>query len=530
MSGVKTEFVESPTIVRSIKVTFLLQGALIATAYSLLYGRLVPGLVEDWYTIPTYSYGFLVPGVAGYLVWQKRDRLKNLPISTSYWGILTLVFALLFFLVAQVITDSFMMRVSMVLAIAALIQATLGNRFLKELGFPIFYLALMIPVPYVLVNKIVNFLMFFDAKHAATILQLFSIPVYLDSNFLHLPNITLEVADVCSGISSLFALFVLGVFYSSLLPLPAGLKVLLTASTVPLAVIANLIRIIVTVGLVYYIGPVVLQSLIHKLHGTFNFLLSFVFLIALAEFLRKKFAATAAVQRDLVSSPAAYGTVSPRRLSWHPTVLSSLILTIGIWLSAALDNPLNTSKGINLANVPASFGPFRPAGAKVWADPYHDPIAEQATTRFYTTAEGVPIELFVGYRGDSTRGERLQSPKLVLPAKWSYLWITSTQLQINGSEPIEANWMLTQTAGARRLVLYWYQFEGGTFTGELYYRFAVLKERLAGRSAGMLVVRIATPVLESDSSVEQAQIRLKNLALRVQQELDRIIHVKRGYP
>ena len=46
----------------------------------------------------------------------------------------------------------------------------------------------------------------------------------------------------------------------------------------------------------------------------------------------------------------------------------------------------------------------------------------------------------------------LQSPKLVLPAKWSYLWITSTQLQVNGSEPIEANWMLTQTAGARRLV------------------------------------------------------------------------------
>ena len=117
----------------------------------------------------------------------------------------------------------------------------------------------MIPVPYVLVNTIVNYLMFFDAKHAATILQLLGIPVYLDSNFLHLPNITLEVADVCSGISSLFALFVLGIFYSSLLPLSTGLKALVTASTVPLAVIANLIRIIVTVGLIYYIGPVVLS-------------------------------------------------------------------------------------------------------------------------------------------------------------------------------------------------------------------------------------------------------------------------------
>jgi len=526
---VKQEFVQSAAVARSWNSTLLLQGALIVLAYGLLYARLVPGLVNDWYTFSPYSYGFLVPVIAAYLVWQKRGRLKNLPISTSHWGILTLVLALLLFLVAQVITDSFMMRVSMVLAIAALIQTTLGKRFLKELGFPIFYLALMIPVPYVLVNKIVNFLMFFDAKHAASILQLFGIPVYLDSNFLHLPNITLEVADVCSGISSLFALFVLGVFYSSLLPLPAGLKALVTASTVPLAVIANLIRIVVTVGLTYYIGPVVLQSVIHKLHGTFNFVLSFVFLIALAEFLRKKSAATAAAQSDLSRSPVAYGT-APRTLSWRAIALSSLILTIGIWLSAALDSPPTTSTGINLANVPSSFGSSSSAGAKVWADVYHDPTAEQAATRFYTTAEGVPIELFVGHRGDSTGGQRLQSPKLVLPAKWSYIWVTPAQLEFGRSEKIEANWMLTQTAGARRLVLYWYQSEEGTFTGELYYRFASLKERFAGRSAGMLVVRIATPVPESDSSIEQAQIRLKNLAFQVQQELDRIIHVRRGYP
>ena len=530
MSDVKQEFVQSAAMVRSGNTTFLLQGTLIVIPYGLLYAHLVPGLVNDWYTFSTYSYGFLVPVVAGYLVWQKRASLKRLPVFPTLWGNVTLLVAVLFLLTGQVIADSFVMRVSMVLAMVGLIQASLGNQFLRELRFPIFYLALMIPFPYVLVNSIVNYLMFFDAKHAATILQLFDIPIYLDSNFLHLPNITLEVADACSGIKSIFALFVLGIFYSHLLPMSGRLKFLLVASTIPLAVIANLFRIVVTVGLTYYIGPVVLESLFHKLTGTFNFLLSFVFLVALAEFLRKKFAATAAVQRDLVSSPAAYGTDSPRRLSWHHTVLSSLILTIGIWLSAALDNPSNTSTGINLANVPSSFGSFRTVAVKGWSDAYRDSAAEQAATRFYTTAGGVPIELFVGYRDDGTHGERLQSPKLVLPAGWSYVWITSTHLQVNGSEAIEANWMLTQTAGARRLVLYWYQSEGGTFTGELYYRFALLKERLMGRSAGMLVVRIATPVLESDSSIEEAQIRLKNLALQVQQGLDRIIHLRRGYP
>jgi EpsI family protein len=207
--------------------------------------------------------------------------------------------------------------------------------------------------------------------------------------------------------------------------------------------------------------------------------------------------------------------------------LSTLVIAITIWLSGLLESPSSPPAPVNLADVPSALGTFT-AAAKTWPDAYDDAKAEHAARRFYTSAEGVPIELFVGYRGDSTGGQRLQSPKLVLPAKWSYVWITSSQLQANGSEPIEVNWMLTQTAGAGRLVLYWYQSEGGTFTGELYYRFALLKERLIGRSAGMLVVRIATPVEESNNSIEKAKIRVKNLALQVKQELDRIIHLRRG--
>jgi len=526
---VKQEFAQSAAVTRSCNSTLFLQGAVIVGAYSLLYGRLVPDLVNDW-SFSTYSYGFLVPALAAYLVWEKRANLKRLPVSPSLWGNVALLLAVLLFLLGEVLSDSFLMRVSMVVATTALIQASLGNLFLKELAFPIFYLALMIPVPFVLVNAIVNYLMFFDAKHAATILQLLGIPIYLDSNFLHLPNLTVEVAEGCSGIKSIFALFVLGIFYSHLLPVSGRLKVLVVASTIPLAVITNLFRIVVTVWLTYYIGPVVLESLFHKLTGTFNFLLSFLLLIVLAELLRKK-SAPAPLQRDNFDDPQpiAHRINMPTRSGWSSTVLSTLVIAIAIWLSGLLESPSSPPTPVSLADVPSSFETFT-AAAKVWPDAYDDAKAEQAATRFYTTAEGVPIELFVGYRGDSTGGERLRSPKLVLPAKWSYLWITSTQLQVNGSEPIEANWMLTQTAGSRRLVLYWYGSEGGTFTGELYYRFALLKERLMGRSAGMLVVRIATPVLESDRSVEQAQIRLKNLALRVQQELARVIHVRRGYP
>jgi EpsI family protein len=518
----KTELVQPATITPSATVTLLLQGVLVALAFGFLYGRLVPGLVNDWYTYSPYSYGFLVPVIAGYLVWQKRERLKTLAVSPSYWGILTLAAAVLLSLIGQAISDSFVMRVSMVFAMAALVQAMLGNRFLKELGFPICYLALMIPVPYVIVNKIVNYLMFFDARHSATILKLIGVPVHLDSNFLHLPNITLEVADACSGISSVFALFVLGVLYAYYLPLAARLKILLAASTVPLAVVANIFRIIVTVALTYYVGPVVLQSTFHKFNGTFNFLLSFALFIAVAEVLRNKAAASPTQTDGLrLSSVEAYGGNPPKRLGWNVAVISTLIMTVAIWTSATLENPSNSPASVNFANVPSSFAAFT-AAEEPWPDAYHDIKAERSATRFYATATGIPIELFLGYRGDGSRGERLQSPKLILPRRWNYLWVETTELDIGNSEKIEANWMLTEMGGSRRLVLYWYRYGGGTFTGELYYRFALLKERLLNRPTGMIVVRIATPVL-GDEIIRNAQDRLRNFAALAHGEIKRLL-------
>ena len=67
--------------------------------------------------------------------------------------------------------------------------------------------------------------------------------------------------------------------------------------------------------------------------------------------------------------------------------------------------------------------------------------------------------------------------KLVLPAKWSYLWITSTQLQVNGSG---THRKLTDAdtdgrSSKNRALLVPVRRRG--FSGELYYRFALLKER-----------------------------------------------------
>ena len=113
----------------------------------------------------------------------------------------------------------------------------------------------------------------------------------------------------------------------------------MVANTIPLAVITNLFRIIVTVGLTYYIGPVVLESVFHKLTGTFNFLLSFLLLIVLAELLRKKSAPAPLQPDNLNGLLIAYKTNVPTGSGWNVTVLSTLVIATTIWLSGLLESP-----------------------------------------------------------------------------------------------------------------------------------------------------------------------------------------------
>ncbi len=126
--------------------------------------------------------------------------------------------------------------------------------------------------------------------HAANVLQLLGVPVYNESYFLHLPNMTLEVADVCSGVSSVFALFAIGVIYAYFLPLRTGLKIVLVMLTFPLAVAANLFRIIVTAILAYNFGPGVFQSTFHAFSGMVTFLLALSMFVGVGEILRTEMA------------------------------------------------------------------------------------------------------------------------------------------------------------------------------------------------------------------------------------------------
>jgi EpsI family protein len=489
--------------------------------FALFYGHVIPGLVGDWYENQTFSYGFLVPLIAAYLIWQDRDRLKSIAPNPSLWGAIPLSIGVLLGLMGQAIGDEFSMRLSMVLTLASSVYMFLGGEFFRALGFPLLYLLLMIPAPYVLIKDLTIHLRYLDASHAANILQLLGIPVFVEAYFIYIPNMTLEVADVCSGVSSVFALFALGAVYAHFLPIRRSLKVLLVICTFPFAMIANLIRIVVISVLAYKIGPIVFQSTFHWLTGTTIFVLALVMLISTGEVLRRNFPWVPEPKAEPNQDPGVGGAYHcSHGLTWMPFFLFVVVVGVGLMGGSSLGN----IRAVRLSGVLgslANLGGYTFSESRS-SDFYKDPLADAVLSVFASAGDDDKTEIFIGYRGEQTGGQRLRSPKLVFPDNWNSVWLKPAAIEIAGGPSIHGNWMLTRKGDAIRLVLYWYQFGNSAFGGEFEYRLHQLKRALLERRSDGAVVRLATPV-PPGQSIDTAQERLRALGVSIYPKLVKLL-------
>jgi len=116
------------------------------------------------------------------------------------------------------------------------------------------------------------------AAHFATIaVQLLGIPLVREGSVVHLSNTTLVVGDPCSGLRSLISLTALGVLYAYLAKTSYPKRITLVLASIPIAIIANIIRVIgVIVVANFYGNRIVTDGLLHDAFG-FS-----VFVIALA--------------------------------------------------------------------------------------------------------------------------------------------------------------------------------------------------------------------------------------------------------
>jgi exosortase len=259
----------------------LILAALTLFLISSLYFSVFLKLVHDWYVLPDFSHGFLVPIFVGYLVWSRLGSLKQILVTPSWEGVWLLLPGLSLLLLGILGSELFLARISFVLVAGGIIWLLAGRQMLQALRFPLVVCLLAIPVPQVLFNQIALPLQLLSSWAASSILPLFHVPVLRDGNIIRLPSISLEVAEACSGIRSLMSLFTLSVLYSYFAERSNARKWLLIACSVPVAVCANMLRIIGTGLLVQRRGPEVALGFFHEFSGLLMFVFSLLLLLIL---------------------------------------------------------------------------------------------------------------------------------------------------------------------------------------------------------------------------------------------------------
>ena len=241
-----------------------------------LYRHVAVKLVTDWADLPDFSHGFLIPFFAAFLLWDKRKKLRSLPVQPSWTGLVLVALGLFELLLGVLGADLFLQRTSFVLLAAGVIWTLLGRAFLREMKFVLFVLLLAIPLPTILYNRITFPLQLRASELASGLLQMVGVPVLRDGNIIQLPAMPLEVAEACSGIRSLMSLFTVAVIYGYFLERQNWRRVVLALSAIPIAVAANVVRIFGTGICVQYWNPEKALGFFHDFQGWLMFLVSLV--------------------------------------------------------------------------------------------------------------------------------------------------------------------------------------------------------------------------------------------------------------
>jgi exosortase len=268
--------------------THFVQGVLLILAVALLYYRIVPDLVIQWGRDENYSHGFLIPVISAYLIWGRRDSLRQAagPGQSSLWGFFLCLASVMLLVVGRAGAEFFLQRSSLVTLLIGGVWWLWGASVLRLIAFPLLFLFFMVPLPYLVYDSIAFPLKLFAARVATESLMLFGVPVFREGNIIHLAGHTLEVADACSGIRSLVSLVALGVVYGYFTEDVRWKRVAIALSTIPIAIAANAFRVTGMGLLTHYVSAKVAEGFFHTFSGWLVFVVAFALLFAVGASLR----------------------------------------------------------------------------------------------------------------------------------------------------------------------------------------------------------------------------------------------------
>jgi exosortase len=244
-------------------------GALALAALCALYAPALAHLVWTWSRDENYGHGFLVPLLS---LCFANEAYRRGPIARDAgFGVLPLALlmvAVLGRIATTLVPIGIIGDLSFIAGLAGIVGMVAGRPALARFRFALGFLIFMVPLPIALYTLIASPLQRVVSLLASGILTAIGIPVLCQGNMMTLPgDVQLFVAEACSGMRQLTGFLALAAAVAWLAPRPAWYRWTLVASSVPIALAANVLRVTITAWMAYSVDPSLAGGWFHTVEG-----------------------------------------------------------------------------------------------------------------------------------------------------------------------------------------------------------------------------------------------------------------------
>jgi exosortase len=226
------------------------------------------------------NHGMFIPVLMVLLGRSVLRRYDDVQDDSSPWGFAFLGLGLLLVVLDSAVHTMYLAAVGFVVALPGLSLLLLGVERTKALRLVLMLGIFMIPVPYTLSNHL--FLRNTTAAGTVPMLHALGIPASRDFSVINLPDTIFIVSEACSGFATLYSALALTVFLLCYCASPVR-RALLVLAFIPLALAANVVRVLTLVLLGHWGSLSLLDTALHEASGVASFVVIIVVLFFLAD-------------------------------------------------------------------------------------------------------------------------------------------------------------------------------------------------------------------------------------------------------
>lgn len=236
--------------------------------------------------VADYTHAYFLLPISAWLIYQKRALLKRRE-DISLPGAAFFALGVALYVFSSINRFMFLEAASFVLVTWGLFALRYTRRSNEQILFPLVYLVLLIPPPFLVIDTLTMPLKKMATTGSYFLLKLMQLPVTLHGAILKVGNYDFFVADACSGYRSMVTLIALGSLYAHLQKTTLIKKWIIFLSVIPLGIVGNIFRIFITGCLGHYVGIRYADGFFHEFSGAVVFLIAILGLVLIADRLTK---------------------------------------------------------------------------------------------------------------------------------------------------------------------------------------------------------------------------------------------------